>query len=113
MVAITASVEDTDEITQIRKGIAGYVYARTGAHISDATVGCVIDEARVHAIQRGVGLVDAARDLCRITSEHLHKHNSDAGAALTTVDAAIGIDGVALLVLIIAQKRIHTREGTI
>ena len=109
-----ASMKDTDEIAQLRDGIAGYVYARTGARISDVTIDCVIDECRAHATQRGIGMVDAARDLCRITSEHLHKHNSDAGDALTTVDAAIGIDGVALLTLIIAQKRTHTgQEGTV
>ena len=105
-----ASMKDTDEIAQLRDGIAGYVYARTGARISDVTIDCVIDECRAHATQRGIGMVDAARDLCRITSAHLRNHDGDAGTALTTVDHSIGIDGVALLVLIVAQKRAHARQ---
>ncbi len=111
----TTSVRDTDEIAQIRRGFADYIYARTGgAHISDTTIECIIDECRDNATQRGVGLVDAARDLCRITSAHLRAHNGDARAALLTVDAEVGVDGVALLTLIIAQKRVRTeREDTI
>jgi hypothetical protein len=113
MATIMASTEDMDGIAQIRKGIANYVYARTGAHISDATVDCCLDEVRAYATTRGLTLVNAARILCRITSEHLRTHGNDPGAALTTVDAEIKIDGVALLTLIIAQKRIHIQEGTI
>ncbi|MDA8191905.1 MAG: hypothetical protein M0Z68_10695 [Gammaproteobacteria bacterium] len=110
-----ASTKDTDEIAQLRDGIADYIYARTGgAHISDTTIDCIIDECRAHATQRGLGMVDAARDLCRITSAHLREHNNDPGVALVTVDADVGVDGVALLVLIIAQKRARTRqEGTV
>jgi hypothetical protein len=109
-IMVSTEAEDVSEIARVRDGIANYLHTRTGAHVSDVTVGCVIDECRAVAIQRGVGLVDAARDICRITSAHLHKHNGDAGAALTTVDHSIGIDGVALLVLIIAQKRVRTGD---
>ena len=107
-----ASMKDTDEIAQLRDGIAGYVYARTGARISDVTIDCVIDECRTHATTRGLTLIDAARDLCRITSAHLRAHGGDAGTALTTVDHKVEIDGVALLTLIVAQKRARA-GGTI
>ena len=111
MSALTASTEDANKIAQIRRGFADYIYARTdGAHISDTTIDCIIDECRTHATTRGLTLIDAARDLCRITSAHLRNHDGDAGTALTTVDHSIGIDGVALLVLIVAQKRAHARQ---
>ncbi len=113
MSALMVSTEDAGEIAQIRRGFADYIYARTGgAHISDTTIDCIIDECRTHATHRDLGMVDAARDLCRITSAHLRNHGGDAGDALATVDHSIGIDGVALLVLIVAQKRAHT-GGTI
>lgn len=105
MATIMVSTEDADDLARVRDGIANYLHTRTGAHVSDVTVGCVIDECRTYAMTRGLTLIDAARHLCRISSEHLRKHNGDAGAALITVDADVGVDGVALLVLIIAQKR--------
>ena len=105
MTAIMASVRDTDQTAQIRRGFADYIYTRTGgAHISDTTIDCIIDECRVYA---------QSRALCRLTSEHLHGYDGDAGAALATVDAEVGVDGVALLVLIVAQKRIHIQEVTV
>ncbi len=111
MSALMVSTEDAGEIAQIRRGFADYIYARTGgARISDTTIDCIIDECRTHATYRDLGMVDAARDLCRITSEHLRTHGNDPGAALTTVDAEIGVDGVALLTLIIAQKRARTEH---
>jgi hypothetical protein len=113
MSALTASTEDANKIAQIRRGFADYIYARTdGAHISDTTIDCIIDECRTHATTRGLTLIDAARDLCRITSAHLRAHGGDAGTALTTVDHKVEIDGVALLTLIVAQKRARA-GGTI
>ena len=111
MTAIAVSIEDVGEIERVREGIANYIYAHTsGAQVSDVTVGCVVDECRTYAQSRGLTLIDAARAMCRLTSEHLHGYDGDAGTALTTVDHSIGIDGVTLLVLIIAQKRTHTKE---
>ena len=113
MPALMVSTEDAGEIARVRDGITNYIYARTGAQVSDVTVGCVVDECRAYAQSCGLTLIDAARALCRLTSEHLHGYDGDVGAALATVDAEVGVDVVALLLLIVAQKRIHIQEVTV